>query len=195
MSAQLQPKHHEFTVADYWRMEAQTPLKHEFFQGQTYAMAGTSSHHNRIAGDVTAALDNQLRGQQCETFAGDQRLKMEQTTLQTYPDVRVACSPLRYDPADKRTLTGATVIVEVLSPSTANYDRKEKFDNYKYLASLRHYLLIEQQEIKVAPHFLDESGAWRSETLATPESVVNLSAVSCRLELSKIYRRVDFEAS
>ena len=195
MSAQLQPKHHEFTVAEYWRMEAETPLKHEFFQGQIYAMAGTSSDHNRIAVDVTVALANQLRGKPCETFAGDQRLKIEATTLQTYPDVMVACPPLRYDPADKHTLTDATVIVEVLSPSTANYDRHEKFDNYKHLDSLRHYLLIEQKQIKVVHHFLDDNGAWHSETLSAPEAVVHLDAVSCQLELSEVYRRINFDAS
>ena len=83
-----------FTKAEYWKRESQTHDKHEYFDGQIYAMAGTTSNHNRIAVDVTVALANQLRGKPCEPFAGDQRIEIIKTTLQTYPDVLVACPPL-----------------------------------------------------------------------------------------------------
>ena len=92
-------------------------------------------------------------------------------------------------------MTDATVIVEVLSPSTASYDRKEKFDNYKHLNSLRHYLLIEQKQMKVAHHFLDSDGVWQSESFAAPDDAVNLDTIGCQLELREIYRRIKLDAA
>ena len=148
-------RHHEFTKEEYWRRERNTGEKNEFQWGQIYAMAGTSTDHNRIAVDATVSLGNQLRGKPCEVFASDQRIEVEATTLQTYPDVLVACPPFAYDAGDAHTMTDAVVIIEVLSRSTANYDRKEKFDNYKKLKSLRHYLLIERKQVKVTHHYKD----------------------------------------
>ncbi len=194
MSAQRQI-HHEFTPAEYLQYEENSPTKHEFYQGQIFAMAGTSSDHNRIAGDSFAALSGQLRGQPCEAFIGDQRIKVEATSLQTYPDVLVACPPLAYDPNDKHTLVDATVIIEVLSRSTASYDRNAKFDNYKRLHSLRHYVLIEQKQIEVTHHFLSAAGDWQGEVFESLDDVVSLNAIECQLELREVYRRINFDAS
>ena len=194
MSANLQ-RHHEFTKEEYWRRERNTEDKNEFQWGQIYAMAGTSTDHNRIAVDVTVSLANQLRGKACEVFAGDQRIEVEATTLQTYPDVFVACPPFSYDAGDKHTMTDCVVIIEVLSPSTAKYDRNEKFDNYKKLNSLRHYLLIEQKQIKVTHHFKDDDSQWQSEVFSSLDDVAALGAIDCELELREVYRRIDFDAS
>ena len=194
MSAQLQYEP-RFSKEEYWRRERNTEDKNEFQWGQIYAMAGTSTDHNRIAGDVFALIHAQLRDKPCETFIGDQRIEVEATTLQTYPDVFVACPPFSYDAGDKHTMTDCVVIVEILSASTANYDRNEKFDNYKKLKSLRHYLLIEQKQIRVVHHFKNESEQWQSEIFTSPDDVAALSAIDCRLELREVYRRVNFDAS
>ena len=193
MSANLQ-RHHEFTEDEYWQHEQRSFTKNEFQWGQIYAMAGTSTDHNRIALDVAILLSSQLNGKPCETFIGDQRIKVEATTLQTYPDVFVACPPFSYDPGDKYTMLDAVVIIEVLSPSTANYDRKEKFDNYKKLNSLRHYVLIEQKQMKVTHHYKDANEQWQSETFEAPEDIVELRAIECQLVLRQIYKRVNFDA-
>ena len=193
MSANLQ-RHHEFTEEEYWRRERDTEEKNEFQWGQIYAMAGISTDHNRIAGDVFALIHAQLRDKPCEPFVGDQRIKVEATTLRTYPDIFVACPPFSYDPNDKHTMLDAVVIIEVLSPSTANYDRNEKFDNYKKLKSLRHYLLIEQKQIKVTHHYKDADEQWHSETFAAPEDIMELRAIECQLVLRQIYKRVHFDA-
>ena len=193
MSANLQ-RHHEFTEEEYWRRERNTEDKNEFQWGQIYAMAGTSTDHNRIAFDVATTLNLQLRGKSCEPFIGDQRIKVEATTLQTYPDVFVACPPFSYDAGDKHTMTDCVAIIEVLSSSTASYDREEKFDTYKKLESLRHYLLIEQKQVKVTHHFkADEQ--WQSETFESLDDVAALGAIDCQLELREVYRRIDFDAS
>ena len=194
MSAQLKLDS-RFTKEEYWRYERRTDTKSEFYKGVIYAMAGTSTDHNRIAVDVTVSLANQLRDKPCEVFAGDQRIEVEKTTLQTYPDVLVACPPFSYDAGDKHTMTDCVVIIEVLSPSTANYDRNEKFDNYKPLKSLRHYLLIEQKQVKVTHHYKDDNDQWHSETLTSPDDVAALSAIDCQLEMREVYRRIHFDAS
>ena len=194
MSANLQ-RHHEFTKEEYWRRESNTGEKNEFQWGQIYAMAGTSTDHNRIAGDVFASIHAQLRDKPCETFIGDQRIEVEATTLQTYPDIFVACPPFSYDANDAHTMTDAVVIIEVLSPSTANYDRKEKFDNYKRLKSLRHYLLIEQKQAKITHHYKDASKRWQSEDFSSLDDAVELAAIECQLELREVYRRISFEDS
>ncbi len=192
MSAQLR-QHYKLTENEYWHGEQNSLIKHEFYQGEIYAMAGTSSDHNRIAGETYVSLSLQLDEQPCESFIGDQRIKIEATTLQTYPDILVACPPLSYDPNDKHTLTDATVIIEVLSRSTSSYDRNEKFDNYKRLDSLRHYMLIEQKQMKVTHHFMDANDNWQSEVFTAPEDVVELRAIECQLVLRQIYKRVSFD--
>lgn len=190
MSANLQ-RHHEFTKEEYWQHQRISNRKYEYFDGIVFAMANDSDDHNRIAVDVTISLANQLRDKPCEVFAADQRIEVEKTTLQTYPDVLVACPPFSYDAGDKHTMTDCVVIIEVLSPSTANYDRNEKFDNYKQLKSLRHYLLIEQKQIKVTHHYKDGNEQWHSETFVSLDDVAALAAVDCQLELREIYRRID----
>lgn len=192
MSANLQ-RHHEFTEKEYHHHEQISLAKSEFYQGQIYAMAGASTTHNDISMSVGSSLDNQLDGKPCVPRISDQLLKIEATTLQTYPDVLVACPPFRTDPNYPNTLTDATVIIEVLSRSTANYDRNEKFDNYKRLDSLRHYVLIEQKQMKVTHHFLDADDKWQSETFTAPEDVVELRAIECQLVLRQIYKRVSFD--
>ena len=194
MSAQRQI-HHEFSKAEYWRRERNTIEKHEFYQGQIYAMAGTTTDHNRIAVDATVSLATQLRDKPCEVFASDQRIEVEATTLQTYPDILVACPPFAYDAGDAHTMTDAVVIIEVLSPSTAKYDRREKFDNYKQLSSLHHYLLIEQKQAKITHHYKDAQGRWQSEDFTSLDEAVELAAIECQLELREVYRRVSFEDS
>ena len=187
MSAQQQPEY-DYTEQEYWQVEENSSIKHEFWDGQIYAMAGAKPAHNDIAGNVGCALHGQLRGCPCRVRMSRQRVKAE--TLQTYPDVVVACRPLRYDPNDANTLIDAAVIVEVLSRSTQNTDRKAKFDAYKQLPSLRHYLLIAQNPFDVVHHF-KQNETWRSETLDAPADIVRLSAIDCQLSLDKIYEDIE----
>ena len=191
MSAQRQPEY-DYTEQEYWQIEEDSHIKHEFWDGQIYAMAGATPKHNDIAGNVFASLHNQLRGKSCVPRASDQRVKAG--TLQTYPDVVVACRPMQYDPNNANTLINAVVIVEVLSRSTQSTDRNAKFTAYKQLPSLRHYLLIAQTPFDVEHHFLDGE-TWRSETLTDAAAdIVQLSAVDCQLTLDEIYEDVELNA-
>ncbi len=192
MSAERRPDIY-FTEREYFDFEKDSPIKHEYYQGQLYAMAGATVPHNRITGNTFASLHRQLRGRTCEPFSSDQRIKVEANGLIAYPDVLVACSPLQTDLSDASTLIDATVIIEVLSRSTARYDREGKFDFYRELPSLRHYVLIAQSEIEVEHRWLDaEIGEWHSETFTSPEDVLRLNTIECSLSVAELYERVEF---
>ena len=188
MSAQRQPEY-DYTEAEYWQLAEDSVIKLEFWDGQIYAMAGAKPAHNDIAVNVVTSLKTQLRGKPCVPRTSDQRVKAG--TLQTYPDVVVACRPLQYDPNDASTLVDAAVIVEVLSRSTQNTDRNAKFDAYKQLPSLRHYLLIAQTPCDVVHHFKDESSTWQSETFAAPGDIVRLTAIDCELPVGEVYEDIE----
>jgi Uma2 family endonuclease len=192
MSAERRPQI-VFTEREYFEFENDSSVKHEYFQGQLYAMAGATVPHNRITGNTFASLHSQLRGRPCEPFTSDQRLKVEANGLIAYPDVLVACEPLLYGQNDRHTLINATVIIEVLSPSTAHYDREGKFDFYRELPSLRHYVLIAQSQMEVDHRwFNSQTGAWQSETFTLPENRVHLAAIDCVLSVAELYERIEF---
>ena len=189
MNTQRQPEY-DYTEQEYWQIDDDSNLKHEFWCGQIYAMAGASTDHNRISLSIGSALKVQLRGRPCEPLVGDQRLKIASAEIQTFPDVMVVCPPLQYDANQSDTLLDAVVLVEVLSRSTRFNDCNAKFSAYKQLASLRHYLLIEQTQRKVAHHFL-EGQIWHSETLTDAAGIARLTAIDCQLSLDEIYEDVE----
>src|SRR5690606_31274388 len=119
-------------------------IKHEFLDGLVWAMAGGSPEHAAIAANIVALLVNQLAGRRCRVFSSDLRVRVKATGLATYPDVTVVCEQLELDPDDPKghTVTNPKLLVEVLSPSTAEYDRGEKLDHYRQIESLEVILLV-----------------------------------------------------
>ena len=173
------PREEHFTEAEYIAMEEHSEFKHEYINGSIYAMAGATGRHNDLAGNVFASLHQQLRGKSCKVRGSDQRLKIEATSMYTYPDVLVACPPLRYEGSGEVTLTDATVIIEVLSPSTAEYDRGAKYLHVQRLPSLRHYVLISQDRITVEHRWRGEDGDWKTEILLALDDIASLGAIHC----------------
>lgn len=186
--------HALFTEEEYWYSEEGSLVRHEYFQGEVLALPGNSPQHNDVVGNTSSALLSQLRGKPCRARAIDQRIKVEATTLQTYPDVVVVCPPFRFDPDNQITLLDATVIVEVLSDSTRRYDQNEKFENYKQLPSLRHYLLVETDRVSVEHCFLDRNSDWQTQTFTALDDVITLDAIVCTLSLSAVYQEIEFSS-
>ena len=189
MAAEQRPVFRPMTEADYRLIEAESLEKHEYVNGEIYAMASASPMHNRLAMSASLALGNQLRGKPCEPFGSDQRLKVAKTGINTYPNVVVACPPLQYDD-DDMTLLDATIIVEVLSPSSEKYDSGAKFLHYAQLPSFKHYVLISQDRVLVG-HRWRYGDEWKTEILARRDQMLSLSAIDCRLSLADVYERVD----
>ncbi len=114
---------HFITEAEYQQLEEASSVKHEYYDGHIYAMAGATPAHCLIAFNIAVAVGSRLRGRSCRGASSDQRVKVEATGLRTYPDMLIACPPERYDEQDSNSLLNPRVIMEVLSRSTAVYDR------------------------------------------------------------------------
>jgi Uma2 family endonuclease len=181
-----------WTPEEYWSFENASPSKHEYFAGEVYAMAGGSPRHNDIAMNISRVLSTQLVGKPCRARGSDQRIEIGENGLETYPDVSVLCPPFRYNPRQPINSLDATVLVEVLSRRTRDYDRGQKFEFYKALPSFRHYLLVEQGCIEVEHRFLNENGEWQSQTFSKCNDEIELPAIACRLRLEDIYADVDW---
>lgn len=181
-----------YTVEDYYFIDAGSPIRHEYFHGEIYAMSGGTRVHARIAGNVFAAFHTALRGTACEPFSSDMRLTTP-SGLYTYPDVSVVCGQREVIGLEERTtLLNPVVLVEVLSDSTRQYDRGEKFEMYRSIASLRDYVLIEQSRPWVEHRRRSPEGEWTSFTAQSLDQVVRLASIEVDLPLAGIYERVEF---
>ena len=169
-------------------LEETSTLRHEFFDGMMWAMAGGSPEHAGIAVNVSSSLTNQLAGKPCRVFSSDLRVRVKSSGLATYPDVTVVCGSLEVDGEDprKQTVTNPRVVVEVLSPSTEEYDRGEKLAHYQKIESLEAVVLIAHDQRRVDV-WLRDVGGWRVETV-TGAGVAELGPLGCRLALDDVYR-------
>lgn len=178
----------QFTFADYVRLEESSKVKHEFLDGLVWAMAGGSPEHAGIAATVVALLTERIRGKPCRAFTSDLRVRVVASGLGTYPDVTVVCGALVRDPADPsgHTIINPRVIVEVLSPSTEDYDRGEKLGHYKLVDGLQEVILVahDRREIEVVRREAD--GTW-SRQIFTPGDRARISALDCELAVADVY--------
>jgi Uma2 family endonuclease len=183
----VQQSRRQYTLDDYLSLQRGIEVKLEYFNGEIYVMAGGSAGHNRISRNVLKLFDAALASS-CEAFGSDMRVNTP-SGLYTYPDASIICGPKVSNAAE--TISNPIVIVEVLSDSTRNYDRGEKFDLYRSIPALRHYLLIEQTFHHVEHRFLETDGSWLSEIKGSPSDSVHLSGVSIDLAIAEIYEGVE----
>ena len=181
------------TIEQYLEIERAAEFRSEYLNGEVFAMAGGGVNHALIAAAATIYIGEQLRGRPCAVAGSDLRLFCQPANILTYPDVVVFCEPRKFLDGEKDTLTDATVIVEVLSRSTRNYDRSEKFDYYRGLPSFAEYLLLAQDAIRAEHHVRQPDGCWLFRELTGPQAVIDLKAIGCRLNLGSLYERVEFE--
>jgi Uma2 family endonuclease len=183
------------TPAEYLEIERDAETKSEFYAGEMFAMAGASPEHNAITFNVTTTLGSQLRGRPCRGFSSDQRVKVSDTGLYTYPDLTVVCGTAEFEEGTPRTLLNPTLIVEVLSSTTEAYDRGEKFDHYRRLDSLQEYLLIAQDRFRVERYLRQaRSDEWLFTVVTDPQGTVALLSIGCELALADIYDGVEIPA-
>lgn len=177
------------TPEEYLTWERKQPFKNEYHNGQIIAMSGASRAHNLVTMNVANQLYNQLVDQECEVYANEMRVRTNPTVSYFYPDVVVACGEPRFEDNTFDTLLNPIVVIEVLSPSTAAYDRGEKFEYYKQLASLQEYILISQDRVRVESYHR-QGTRWLHNTLQRLEDVLSLTSIECEVPLHAIYRRV-----
>jgi Uma2 family endonuclease len=175
-----------YTWHEYLALEMASNIKHEYLDGQIYAMAGGSLRHAALQAAVTGLLFPQLRAGRCRARGADLRVRVLATGLATYPDVTIICGPPEVDPEDKNSVTNPTVLVEVLSPSTEGYDRGEKFAHCKRIPTLRQYVLVSQEVHRVEVWTGGAEGDWTS-VVSTDGEVSDLGSIGARLDVRELY--------
>lgn len=180
-----------YTPEEYIALERKAGYKSEYCDGYIIAMSGASRDHIRIAGNFYRKISDQLEDGPCEAFVNDMRVRVTPTGLYTYPDVVVVCGEVQFLDDEVDTLLNPTLIVEVLSPSTEDYDRGGKFSHYRTLPSLKEYVLIAQDEAMVERR-VKKGKRWVSTTYLGIEATLVLESIGCTVPLRQIYKRVRF---
>ena len=174
---------------DYLRLECESIEKHEYFYGEIRAMAGASYAHNRICANMTVAIGSQLRGKSCSVVGSDQRLQILSGSAYMYPDVTVVCGKPEFNESRKpETLLNPTLLVEVLSESTADKDRSEKFMLYRQLPSLQQYLMLDSRTCHAELYTRQPNDYWLFMETRDPAAVLDLSSIACQVLLAEVYQ-------
>lgn len=172
----------------YLETERNTHEKHEWYEGECFAMAGRTRWHNLLAGRIYAAFVQHLRGELCTPYMADVRLYIETHQHYVYPDVMVVCSEEAYIADDM--VNDATIIIEILSPKTESYDRGRKFLHYQSLPSLQEYVLIGQQSMQVEVFRRKPTGKWEYECLTQPSDILTFETISYTITLEALYHAI-----
>jgi Uma2 family endonuclease len=178
-----------FTPEEYFAWEEKQLERHEYIDGEVYAMSGGTVNHSRIALKFGALLDNHLRGSGCQTLNSDCRVKMVEADNYTYPDVSVTC-----DERDKTTtqyITYPCLIVEVLSDSTEAYDRGGKFRMYRRNPILQDYVLVSAEKIEIDLYRKTESGSWEIINYQAGDAI-ELKSINLSFPIEQVYEDVVF---
>lgn len=183
MIARRHPVHYSFR--EYVQLEDASNVKHEYLDGQIYAVAGGTPEHAMLIASVSAELARQVHGTPCRVSVTELRIRAPESRLGTYPDVPVICGPWARDPEDPRTILNPTIIVEVLSPTTEEYDRGEKFELYQTTATLQAYVLVAHDDRWIEVRTRGASG-W-AVRVHHPGEHAELPAIGAALNVAAIY--------
>jgi len=183
----------KFTAEEYLAMEKESEEKHEFFEGEVFARAGASARHNVIFSNTFIALGIKLKGNPCRPYGSDLRIHVAQNTLFTYPDISIICGEIVPSKLDEDTATEPSVLIEILSPSTKNYDRGGKFKLYRDIPTLKEYILIDSESIGIEVFRINNQGHWELEEYRSQENTLAIQTVNVLLPLADIYQDTKLE--
>jgi Uma2 family endonuclease len=179
--------HRKYTIFEYVQLEEYSNVRHEYLDGQIYAMAGGTPEHGTYAANVIGLLTAQLRGRPCRVQTSDVRIRVQSTGLDTYPDVSVVCGHAERDAEDANAIVNPTLLVEVLSSSTEEYDRGEKLEHYKKISELREVVFVAHDKRSVEVVRRLDNDEWIVEQ-AGPGLSARLESLGCELPVDEIYR-------
>lgn len=196
-----------YTPEEYLGLERKSDVKHEWLDGRIYIhpiymMVGGSPKHSTLIVNLTIAIGVQLRGKKCQAFSND--LKVRSGKIQrkkglvglfSYPDLTIVCGEPEFHDNQKDVLTNPKVIIEVLSPSTEDFDRGTKFVRYQINESLTDYIVIAQNEPRIEHHQRQKNNQWIQTVYTGLRETAVISSIGCRLKLSEVYDRVTFETN
>jgi Uma2 family endonuclease len=179
--------HQRYTLEEYLQLEAYANVRHEFLAGQIFAMAGGTPEHGTYAANVIGILTSQLGERRCRVQSSDVRIRVRSSGLDTYPDASVVCGHAERDAGDPNAIVNPVVLVEVLSPGTAEYDSGEKLEHYKQIESLREVLLVAHGVRRIDVVRRQANGNWITLSAGSGESL-ELESIGCTLSVDAVYR-------
>lgn len=188
MSTQLD---NYLTPEEYLALERRAGQKNEYVDGTVFAMSGASLRHNTIVANVISELVQQLKGRNCRALPSDMKVRMPDSRRFFYPDVSVVCGEPQFHDERSDVLLNPTLIIEVLSESTAAFDRGDKFQAYQQLESLKEYLLISQDKKVVEQYVRQTREVWSYTATVGPESSLYLPSIECTLSLGATYDKAE----
>ncbi|MGM0653896.1 MAG: Uma2 family endonuclease [Thermodesulfobacteriota bacterium] len=193
MTAHPQKKN-KMTPGEYLAIERiSIDIKHEFFDGELFAMVGARINHNRININLAGELRNKFKADKspCEVLSNDMRVKIENNY--TYPDIVIFCGDAQFEDNEFDTLTNPVIIIEILSDSTEAFDRGDKFAYYRAIFGLKEYILVSQKRYHVEQYIRGDNGKWEYRSYEGADQILNMESVNCDVSLSEIYLNVKFE--
>ena len=184
-------KKRKYTYAEYLQMELDTDVRHEFWNGEVFAMAGTSKGHNDIAGNIYILLRNKYKPLGCSVHSESVKLELEKENYYVYPDLLLSCD--NADKTDDYLIRNPSLIVEVLSPSTESYDRRVKLAQYRKIKSLKYCLLVSQSSpfVEIFGR-TNQSDLFTYDSAAGLDPIIQLPLLDFALPMSKVYEYIEF---
>jgi Uma2 family endonuclease len=182
----------KLTPEEYLDFERKSEERHEYFNGEVFAMSGTKRNHNVIAWNIGGELRQKLKGKNCEAYPAGMRVFVPETGLYTYPDLVVVCGEPKFQDNVFDTLLNPNLLIEVLSESTESYDRGKKFQHYRSIESLQEYVLVAQDEARIEKYVKQGDGFSLLSEAVGLESAIKFDSINCDIRLSEVYDKIDF---
>lgn len=186
-----EPVRRYWTLEEYLEYEEEEGIRHEYIDGEIYAMSGGTDKHSAIIANALIEIGQQLRGTDCQIRTSDMRVKINESVY-VYPDFSMVCGKLEFADAKHTMLTNPILVAEVISASSANYDKGAKADYYRSLPSLQAYMIIEQSKVAVQL-YTRQNNSWSLQEFKKLDISIPLEMIGCHLPLSEIYRNINFE--
>ncbi len=175
------------SVEDYLRFERESSEKHEYYRQEIFAMAGAGPRHNLIFSNLFGELAHKLKGTTCKPYGSDLRIHIPENTLFTYPDISIICGDILSSNEDPDTAIRPSALIEILSPSTKNYDRGGKFKLYRDIPTLREYILVDSESVNVEAFRINATGHWELEEYSGIADMLHIRSVQLNVALADIY--------
>ena len=186
----------KLTMEEYLQWEKTQQEKHEYYRGEIFTMeghgdalavSGAGHRHNKIFSNLFGGLFSNNRNKTCQPYGSDMRIHIPENTLYTYPDITIICGDYISSDIDEDTLVQPTVIIEILSPSTKNYDRGEKFTLYRDIPTLKEYILVDTAAIRIEAFRINDRGHWELEEYKSVEGIFRIPSIDASLPVAEIY--------
>jgi Uma2 family endonuclease len=188
----------KFTVQEYLEFEKGATERHEFYRGEIFqmyghgellAMSGAGNRHNIIFSNLFIGMGARLKGKPCQPYGSDMRINIPENTLYTYPDISVFCGELGFSQEDEDTAIQPTIIIEILSPGTKDYDRGGKFNLYRDIPALKEYILVDSLSVHVEAFRLNATNHWELEEFKKLSDTLHFPSINISITLEEIYQR------